>query len=110
MVNLCFLLRGEKSLVNSRIVLLADLDYFFAQCEELRNPELKTKPVVVGVYSGRTEDSGAVSTANYIARQFGVNSGLPLHLAKRKLQNVDAIFLPVDFNYYKQISDEIMFF
>jgi len=97
-------------LVNSRIVMLADLDYFFAQCEELRNPVLKTKPVVVGVYSGRTEDSGAVSTANYIARHFGVNSGLPLHLARRKLQNVDAVFLPVDFNYYKQISNEIMFF
>ncbi len=97
-------------MVNSRIVMLADLDYFFAQCEELRNPELKTKPVVVGVYSGRTEDSGAVSTANYIARQFGVNSGLPLHLARKKLQNVAAVFLPVDFNYYKQISDKIMFF
>ena len=46
--------------------MLADLDYFFAQCEELRNPKLKTKPVVVGVYSGRIEDSGAVSTANLL--------------------------------------------
>ena len=96
-------------MVKSRIVMLADLDYFFAQCEEHRNSELKTKAVVVGVYSGRTEDSGAVSTANYIARQFGVHSGLPLHIAQRKLQNVDTIFLPVDFNYYKQISDKIMF-
>ena len=90
--------------------MLVDLDYFFAQCEELRNPNLKTKPVVVGVYSGRTEDSRAVSTANYVARRFGVNSGLPLHLAMKKLRNLDAVFLPVDFKYYKQISDEIMFF
>ena len=37
--------------------MLADLDYFFAQCEELRNPKLKTKPFVLGVHSGRTEDS-----------------------------------------------------
>jgi DNA polymerase IV (DinB-like DNA polymerase) len=88
--------------------LLADLDYFFAQCEELRNPDLETKPVVVGVYSGRTEDSGAVSTANYVARKYGINSGIPLHLARKRLQNVDAVFLPVDYKYYKHISDEIM--
>jgi DNA polymerase IV (DinB-like DNA polymerase) len=85
-----------------------DLDYFFAQCEELRNPGLKTKPVVVGVYSGRTENSGAVSTANYVARNYGVNSGIPLHLARKRLQNINAVFLPVDYKYYKRISDEIM--
>ncbi|MCW3997884.1 MAG: DNA polymerase IV [Candidatus Bathyarchaeota archaeon] len=95
-------------MVGSTIILLADLDYFFAQCEELRNPDLKIKPVVVGVYSGRTQDSGAVSTANYVARKYGVNSGIPLHLARKRLQNVDAVFLPVDYKYYKHISDEIM--
>jgi DNA polymerase IV (DinB-like DNA polymerase) len=92
----------------TRIVMLADLDYFFAQCEELRNPALKDKPVVIGVYSGRTEDSGAVSTANYVARKYGVKSGIPLYLAKRRLQNVDAVFLPVDYEYYEQISSKIM--
>jgi len=51
--------------------MLADFDYFFAQCEERRKPSLKDKPVVVCVYSGRSEDSGAVSTANYIARTYG---------------------------------------
>jgi len=85
-----------------------DLDYFFAQCEELRNPDFKTKPVVVGVYSGRTEDSGAVSTANYVARKYGVNSGLALHLARKRLENSNAVFLPVDYQYYKKISDDIM--
>jgi len=39
------------------VIFLADFDYFFAQCEELRNPAIKDKPVVVGVYSGRNEDS-----------------------------------------------------
>jgi DNA polymerase IV (DinB-like DNA polymerase) len=92
----------------TRIVMLADLDYFFAQCEELRNPTLKDKPVVIGVYSGRTEDSGAVSTANYVARKYGVKSGIPLYLAKRRLQNVEAVFLPVDYEYYEQISGKIM--
>ena len=88
--------------------MLVDLDYFFAQCEELRNPLLKGKPVVVGMYSGRTEESGAVSTANYDARAFGVKSGMPLFLAKRKLEGVDAVFLPVDYNYYEQVSKKLM--
>jgi DNA polymerase IV (DinB-like DNA polymerase) len=88
--------------------MLADFDYFFAQCEELRNPTIKEKPVVVGVYSGRTEESGAVSTSNYIARKYGVKSGMPLFLAKRKLEGTDAVFFKVDHEYYDQISDRIM--
>jgi len=94
--------------VQNRVIMLVDFDYFFAQCEELRNPAIKDKPVVVGVYSGRTEDSGAVSTSNYIARGYGVKSGLPLFQAKHKLEGRDAVFLPVDHEYYEQISDRIM--
>ncbi len=94
--------------MQARVVMLADFDYFFAQCEELRNPKLKGKPVVVGVYSGRTEESGAVSTANYVARAYGVKSGIPLYLAKKRLQGTEAIFLPVDDDYYEQISNTIM--
>jgi len=88
--------------------MLVDFDYFFAQCEELRNPSFKEKPVVVCVYSGRSEDSGAVSTANYIARKYGVKSGIPIFLAKRKLKDEDAVFLPVDHEFYREISDKIM--
>jgi DNA polymerase IV (DinB-like DNA polymerase) len=94
--------------LQSRIVMLVDLDYFFAQCEELRNPDLKGKPVVVGMYSGRTEESGAVSTANYVARKYGVKSGMPLFLAKKRLEGTEAVFLPVDHEFYQQISDKIM--
>ena len=94
--------------VLTRVVMLVDFDYFFAQCEELRNPTLKDKPVVVGVYSGRTEDSGAVSTANYVAREYRVKSGIPLYLAKKRLEGTDAVFLPVDYEYYERISDKIM--
>jgi DNA polymerase IV (archaeal DinB-like DNA polymerase) len=93
----------------ARIVMLVDLDYFFAQLEEIRNPALKGKPVVVGMYSGRTETSGAVSTSNYLARKFGVKSGIPLFLAQKRLEGKDAVFLPVDYDYYQQISDNIMF-
>ena len=105
--GLCQKRRGFRS-VQNRVVMLVDFDYFYAQCEELRNPVIKDKPVVVGVYSGRTEESGAVSTSNYIARKYGVKSGLPLFMAKRKLEGTEAVFLPVDHEYYEQISDRIM--
>ncbi len=95
-------------MVQARVVLLVDLDYFFAQCEELRNPALKGKPIVVGMYSGRTADSGAVSTANYIARKYGVKSGVPLFLAKKRLEGTEAVFLPVDAEFYEHVSDRIM--
>ncbi len=93
-----------------RIVMLVDLDYFFAQCEELRKPSLRSKPVVIGVYSGRTADSGAVSTANYIARNYGVKSGMPIFQAKKKLSNTESVFLPVDYTFYEEISTRVMNF
>ena len=65
-----------------RIILHLDLDYFYAQVEETRNPEIKNKPVVICQYSGRSEDSGAVATTNYIARKLNVKSGLPIKTAK----------------------------
>jgi DNA polymerase IV (DinB-like DNA polymerase) len=88
--------------------MLMDLDYYFAQCEEVRNNSLKDKPVVVCVYSGRSENSGIVSTANYIARKYGVRSGIPIAFAKRMLQNKDAVFLPVDHRFYEEISRRVM--
>ncbi|HUG96571.1 MAG TPA: DNA polymerase IV, partial [Nitrososphaera sp.] len=104
------IVEGPKSSA-SRIILHADFDYFFAQCEELRRPELRSRPVVVCVFSGRTEDSGVVSTANYIARKYGVKSGIPIRVAKSKLADVsDAVFLPLDAAYYSQVSESAMSF
>ena len=95
--------------MEKRIVFHIDFDYFFAQCEELRNPELKTKPVAVCVFSDRGGDSGAIATANYIARNYGVKSGMPIKFAKKKLEEVhDAVFLPTDFEYYTEISQKAM--
>jgi DNA polymerase IV (DinB-like DNA polymerase) len=92
----------------ARVVIHVDLDYFFAQIEEREHPEYKDKPVVVCVYSGRTEDSGAVSTANYVARRFGVRSGMPIAWARRVLKERDAVFLPVNLGKYRVVSEEIM--
>ena len=94
--------------MESRVIMLVDLDYFYAQVEERRDPAIKDKPVVVCVYSGRTEDSGAVSTANYVARGYEVKSGMPIFLAKRKLKGVDAVFLPMDRAFYEEVSDDVM--
>ena len=92
-----------------RIILHIDFDYFYAQCEEIRSPELKTKPVVVCVYSDRGGDSGAVATANYMAREFGVKSGMPIQFSKKKLQERhDSVFLPTDFDYYSNVSEKAM--
>jgi DNA polymerase IV (DinB-like DNA polymerase) len=91
---------------NLRIILHVDMDYFFAQCEERERPELKGKPVVICVYSGRGGDSGAVSTSNYEARKFGIKAGIPISRAKKL--KPDAVFLPVNMELYRSISDEVM--
>ena len=95
--------------MNQRIILHVDFDYFYAQCEEIRTPALKTKPVVVCKFSDRGGDSGAIATANYMAREFGVKSGLSIRSAKQKLKNrTDSAFLPADFEYYSEMSEKSM--
>ena len=92
-----------------RVVFHIDFDYFYAQCEEVRKPELKTKPVCVCVFSDRGEGSGAIATANYTARKYGVKSGIPISFAKKRLeQRNDAVFLPVDFEYYSKMTEKAM--
>ncbi|MGC1426184.1 MAG: DNA polymerase IV [Nitrosotalea sp.] len=95
--------------MSARVVLHIDFDYFYAQCEEIRKPDLKTKPVAVCVYSDRGGDSGAIATANYLARKYGVKSGMPIKFAKKRLEEVpEAVFLPTDFDYYTEVSDMAM--
>ena len=95
--------------MEARIVFHIDFDYFFAQCEEIRKPDLKSKPVCVCVFSDRGGDSGAIATANYTARKYGVKSGMPIVFAKKRLEGRnDAIFLPTDFEYYSEISEKAM--
>ncbi len=64
---------------NRRIVHV-DMDAFFASIEERDNPELKGKPVIVG---GPKGSRGVVTTANYVARQFGVHAGMSLARAEK---------------------------
>lgn len=100
---------GFSQDLRHRVVAVVDLDYFYAQCEELRRPELKQVPVVVCMFSARGGNSGAVATANYLARRFGVKSGIPIVQAKRLLKEVpEAKFLPADFGLYDSTSERVM--
>ncbi|MDC0168819.1 DNA polymerase IV [Candidatus Nitrosopelagicus sp.] len=94
--------------MEERIVFHVDFDYFYAQCEEIRDSKIKGKCVAVCIFSDRGGDSGAIATANYNARKFGVKSGIPIMLAKNKLKEEDAVFLPADFDYYSDMSSKGM--
>lgn len=96
-------------MLENRVILHIDFDYFYAQCEEIRSPELKTKPVCVCIFSDRGGDSGAIATANYTARKYEVKSGLPIRFAKKRLEErADAVFIGADFEFYSDISKKAM--
>jgi DNA polymerase-4 len=89
----------------SQWVLHVDMDQFIAAVEQLRNPNLRGKPVVVGG-DGDPTKRGVVSTASYEARAFGVHSGQPLRTAAKRCP--DCVFLPVDASAYDQVSMVVM--
>jgi DNA polymerase IV (DinB-like DNA polymerase) len=91
-----------------RVIGHIDLDYFYAQVEEVENPSLKERPVIVCVFSGRTENSGVVSTANYRARELGVHSGIPIVLAKKKLDGKNPAVIEMEHEKYEVVSSRIM--
>ncbi len=91
-----------------RIIGHLDLDYFYAQVEEIEDPSIKTRPIVVCVFSGRTEDSGVVSTANYVARALGVKSGMPISVAKRRLEGKGPVIIKMEHAKYEVVSERVM--
>jgi DNA polymerase-4 len=90
--------------VNRATILHVDLDAFFAAVEQRDRPELRGKPVVVGV-GGRT-DRGVVSAASYEARRYGIHSAMPLRTAARLCEH--AAFVPVDGRKYSAVSKQVM--
>jgi DNA polymerase-4 len=87
-----------------RRILHIDMDAFFAAVEEKRHPALEGKPLVIGG-SGDPMRRGVVSTASYEARKFGIHSAMPLRTAYKLCP--DAVFLPVDYDEYSKVSQQI---
>ncbi|MBA3035882.1 MAG: DNA polymerase IV [Desulfobacterium sp.] len=84
------------------VILHIDMDAFFASVEQLDNPDLNGKCVIVGGLSGR----GVVAAANYEARKYGIRSAMPMFLARKKCPQ--AVFLTPRKGRYSEISKEIM--
>ncbi len=85
------------------ILMHIDLDAFFVSVEQVLNPELRGKPVVVG---GRPDRRGVVAAASYEARAFGLHSAMPLATAARLCPQ--AIFIEGSFSRYREASRKFM--
>jgi DNA polymerase IV len=94
------MIRSEKAW--PRIVAHADMDAFYAAIEQLDDPALRGRPVLVGPRS----DRGVVLTASYEARPNGVGSAMPMAKARRLCPS--AVIVPPRFDRYQDVSRTIM--
>jgi DNA polymerase-4 len=85
-----------------RIVAHADMDAFYAAIEQLDDPALRGRPLLVGPDSNR----GVVLTASYEARPYGVGSAMPMARARQLCP--DALIVPPRFKRYSEVSAQVM--
>jgi len=112
----------EREDDEDRIVCHVDADCFYASCERLRDPELRGEPLVVGMGYEAGETVGAVATASYEAREFGVESAQAISTALERLPRRAAYeaeldddieraetgyYRPVDMDYYESVAVDV---
>lgn len=94
--------KKPENVQRPRVIVHADMDAFYAAVEQLDNPHLRGKPLLIGVDHPRS----VVSTASYEARPFGVGSAMPMVEAKRRCPQ--AIIVPPRMGRYAEVSEQIM--
>ncbi|WP_178917134.1 DNA polymerase IV [Natronomonas gomsonensis] len=98
-----------------QVVCHVDMDCFYAACERLKEPRLEGEPVVVGMGYESGEEHGAVATASYEAREYGVESAMAiseaLELLSRRATAEDdedtGVYRPVDMAFYESVSADV---
>ncbi|HET6198758.1 MAG TPA: DNA polymerase IV [Candidatus Acidoferrales bacterium] len=93
---------ATRQLAFPRTIFHVDMDAFFVSVEELYDPSLKGKAVVVG---GQRDERGVVSAASYAARKFGVHSAMPLRTAAKMCPH--AIFVDGHPDRYRECSEKV---
>lgn len=91
-----------------RVIACVDLNAFYSSCEELRDQTLKGKShaVIMTDQEKGKITKGVISTCSYEARNYGIKSAMTLSEALSL--NPNLILVPVDINYYSQISKKVM--
>ncbi|SDB92804.1 DNA polymerase IV [Shouchella lonarensis] len=89
----------------SRKIIHIDMDAFFSSVEERERPSLRGKPVIIAKHPRKTGGKGIVSTANYIARQYGVRSAMSAYEAYQRCP--EGIFIEGNYAAYQKASAQI---
>ena len=90
------------SITSERKIIHIDMDCFFAAVEMRDNPTYKNIPLAIG---GRSQRRGVLSTCNYLARQFGLHSAMPVFQAKQLCP--DLVIVPGRMQVYVEVSQQL---